>query len=154
MQLQIRDGADLAILAFPDQGGLVAARAVQVSIDAVVRQVELTADEPLHVGRRPLHDRVPLAEPVELLGSLGPVGFGVVESLRVESLVVDVGLRAERIGGRELAVLVEQIVEHRVGCAHPSTSANSGQGLFEASNFFVAMMHVKSLARPPGCVSR
>ena len=64
--------ARIARLAFPDDGGFVAARRMRVAIDAVVGDVEFAADEPFHPGRFPFEDLLPGREPVESQGFGGP----------------------------------------------------------------------------------
>ncbi len=54
MQLLIGERADVARLAFPDDGGLVAAPGGEMAVEAVVREVELAADEPLRPRARPI----------------------------------------------------------------------------------------------------
>ena len=66
VEVPVGVGLPVAGLAYPDERGLVAARPLDVPVDAVVRGVELPADEPLRVGRVPLEHLVPLHEPVEL----------------------------------------------------------------------------------------
>src|SRR5688500_4647514 len=67
VELAVGERALLARLALPDDGGLVAPPRVEVTVEAVVSDVELAADEPLGVRRLPLENRVPLLEPVQLL---------------------------------------------------------------------------------------
>ena len=88
VELGVGEAADFAGLAFPDEGGLVGACAEGVAVDAVVAEVELAADEPFGPGEIPLEDFVPGLEPVEIAGDVGPEGFGIVDGLLVEGLVL------------------------------------------------------------------
>ncbi len=64
VELAIGEAADLAGLALPDQGDLLAAVG-QVGVEAVVGNIRLTADEPLGKGRVPAKDLVIRREPVQ-----------------------------------------------------------------------------------------
>ena len=46
VQLLVGQGARIAVLTLPDEGGLVPPRAFQVPVQAVIAEVELPADEP------------------------------------------------------------------------------------------------------------
>ena len=77
---------------FPDDRGLVAppgVLALQVSVEAVVGDVQLAADEPLRSRGLPLQHLLPGGEPADvLLGHLGPEAFGLLApSLRNSSTV-------------------------------------------------------------------
>src|SRR5207249_4387541 len=71
-------------LALPDERRLVPPRGLDVAIDAVHRDVDLAADEPLRVRRLPLENLAPLLEPVELFCLRGPEGFRVAGCLCVQ----------------------------------------------------------------------
>ena len=58
VQLQVGEGADIAVLPLPDQRGLVPPRALQVPVKAVVAEVELAADEPPGMRRVPVQHLV------------------------------------------------------------------------------------------------
>ena len=62
-QVGVGDGAGVARLALPVERDLVAAAGLDVAVEAVVRDVELAADEPLGEGQVPLEDRVPVRRP-------------------------------------------------------------------------------------------
>ena len=64
--------ARIARLAFPDDGRLVAPRRMRVPVHAVVGDVQLAADEPLHPRRVPLQHLLPRREPVQALGLARP----------------------------------------------------------------------------------
>src|SRR2546430_17217289 len=68
VEIPVGQDAAVARLAFPDQRGLGAPRAGDVAVQAVVCDVQLTADEPLRVGRPPLERLLPRLEPVEGTG--------------------------------------------------------------------------------------
>ncbi len=70
VQVPIGQDALIARLAFEDDRGFVAARAVQVPVQAVGGDVELPAEEPLGVGRVPFADRIPRLCPVQKFPSL------------------------------------------------------------------------------------
>src|SRR5262245_33333461 len=59
VKLLISERARLAGFTFPDQRGFVASPGVQVSIETVVRDVDLTAAKPFRVWWIPLEHRVP-----------------------------------------------------------------------------------------------
>ena len=111
VEREVGQRAALARLAFPDEGGLVAARTADVTVDAVDAGVELAAHEPLRVGRRPLEHRVPRPHPLEFLREAGPEGLGIGGRARVDLGVVDVGGGAERGARLEAAVLAEEGVD-------------------------------------------
>ena len=81
MQLKVRDGLDLAGLAFPNDRCLVAPPGRKVPIEAVVGNIDLAADKPLGVRFLPVEYAVPLAKPMQFLGLLCPkalrVGCGI-----------------------------------------------------------------------------
>ena len=91
-QLRVGDGAGVAGLALPVVRDLVAVPGLDVAVEAVVRGVELPADEPLREREIPVEDRVPVLVPVEEVAGLpGP------EALEVDvRLVVDLGVDDER----------------------------------------------------------
>src|SRR5207253_4666475 len=68
----IREHAPLARLALPDEGRLVAPRAGQVAVEAVVGDVELAADEPLRERRLPVEDALEGRHPAQQSGHLAP----------------------------------------------------------------------------------
>lgn len=57
-----------------------------MSIEAVVRNIDLAADKPLGVRRLPIEDRVPLLEPMKLLRHARPKRFRVGARLRAQAL--------------------------------------------------------------------
>src|SRR5262249_46884603 len=92
VEIPIGERAALAELAFPDRRGFVAPSARDVPVHAVDRNIELSADEPLRVGRLPFADRLPLLEPFELARLRLP------ELLR--RLVVNAGVGDERVAAK------------------------------------------------------
>ena len=96
MQILVAQHAAIARLAFPDDGGLVFPPRLEVPIEAVVRRVDLAADEPLGVGHRAVEHLVPLAEPVQVGGHFAPeagrVVLGAVPQPVVFVFALDVGL--------------------------------------------------------------
>jgi hypothetical protein len=83
-QVGVGDGPAVARLALPVVGHPAAAARLDVTIQAVVRHVELAADEPLGEGQVPLEDRVPRLRPAEGRGLIGPEGLPVAVGLVVE----------------------------------------------------------------------
>ena len=72
-QLAVRDRDFAAILAVPDQGHFVAAPRIGVPIQGIDRDIALPADKPLKTRIVLLKDLVPLAEPFQLIGHVGPM---------------------------------------------------------------------------------
>ena len=110
VQLAVGVAADVARLAFPDDGRLVAARG-EMAVETVVRRVEAPADEPLRVRRVPVEDLRPFRLPVQLLGPPGPEAFPVALRLGPDGRVVRVRSLAELLGRRKLARLLQQCVD-------------------------------------------
>src|SRR5262249_12701730 len=100
-----------ARLAFPQDGDLVTERSGEMAIEAVVRGVDLTADEPFGVRFVPLKDAIPAFEPVQPLGLGGPEAVGSVVGLLPQGLVLDealdVGLSGEVGRRRKGTVFLE-----------------------------------------------
>ena len=69
--------SDITGLSLPDQRRLVPARAVQVPIQTIVGDVELSPDEPLGVRGVPFEHRMPAFEPVQFLRPRFPKGQAV-----------------------------------------------------------------------------
>ncbi len=105
-------------LADPVQRHLVAAPGLDVPVDAVVRRVELAADEPLGEGLVvPVEDPVPLLRPVQATGLLLPERQPVVRGCVVRRRG-EVGVRGE-VGRRlEAALLVHEVGQGLVLVAH------------------------------------
>ncbi len=113
VEREVGQRAPLAGLAFPDEGGLVAARAADVPVDAVHAGVELAAHEPLRIGRRPLEHRVPRPHPLQFLREPGPEGLGIGRRARVDLRIVHGGGGAEGRARLEAAVLAEERIDLR-----------------------------------------
>ncbi len=77
VQLLICKSARFAGFAFPDQRGFIATPGRQVTIETVVRDVDLAADEPFCVRWVPLQHCVPLFEPVKFFRHARPESFGI-----------------------------------------------------------------------------
>src|SRR5262249_39778633 len=101
----------VARLAFPDEGGLVAARPLDVPVEAVVRDIELSADEPFRVGKLPLLRLLPRLHPSELFGLLFPepdrVGLGVL----VDRRALDARRLGEVLWRRKLPSLFQECLD-------------------------------------------
>ena len=111
MELLIREHADFAGLTFPDEGSLVLAPGLSVTVEAVVREIDVAADKPFGPGAIPVENLVPRLEPVQLAGDTSPKLFGIVDGLLVEALIVgealDVRLLAEFRGRIELPLFLQ-----------------------------------------------
>ena len=104
IELLICKDPGLARLAFKYDSGLVLAPGIQVAVDAVVGHIDLAAGEPfelrlLEIG---LGYRVPLLDPIQLLGGLSPESIGVIYRFLIDILVLlhalDIGLFAKLLG--------------------------------------------------------
>src|SRR5206468_6519540 len=96
-QLEVRERTAIARLPFPDERGLVAARAADVAIETVDAGVQRAADEPFRVRRLPVEHAIPLARPFELAGEAGPERLGIALGLGVNRFVAHEGVRSERL---------------------------------------------------------
>src|ERR1039458_6574390 len=72
VQIPVRERAPVARLALPYDGGLVSRGAASVTVDAVRRDVELAADEPLGVRRFPVEHLLPGRDPLDSARHPGP----------------------------------------------------------------------------------
>jgi hypothetical protein len=134
VEVPIGQGAGVAGLTLPDEGGLGAAGGGDVPVQAVVGDVELAAHEPLRVRHLPLEPFLPGLEPVELTGPALPEAYRVLRRLLVDSGALDVRLLRELPGGRELPPLLEQGLDRggrasglaRHGGPHMSGRVRSG----------------------------
>src|SRR5271166_2983766 len=101
----------VARLAFPDKRRLVAAGSAQMAIEAIVRNVELTADEPFGEGRIPSERFCERFEPVQFSSTFGPKTLRILSGTPIERFVfgqtLDVRFRAENRGRSESAILAE-----------------------------------------------
>src|SRR5215213_158572 len=86
VQLLISERARLARFAFPDESSLVTSPGGEMTIETVVRDVDLAATEPLRVRRIPLQHRIPLFEPVQLFGHPRPERFRIRSRLGAQAL--------------------------------------------------------------------
>jgi hypothetical protein len=111
VEVGVGDVGLLALLAAPVEGDAVAVAGLDVTVDAVVGDVELAAYEPLgERGVGPVEHLVPLLVPVQRLGLLRPEALVVLVGLLEDGGVVD-----DRVGGEVLGriegLLVEQLLE-------------------------------------------
>ena len=110
MQLLIGEGANFAGFTLPNDRGLVFAVGGDVTIKAVVGEIDLAAHEPFGPGAIPLEDLIPLFEPVELAVDARPKLVWVVYGFLVQALVIaetlDVGLGGELGRTLELTLLL------------------------------------------------
>src|SRR5262249_40055429 len=95
-------------LADPDQRRLVAARAAQMAIEAVVGHVQRAADEPLRERWLPVEYALPWSAPAQAACMLRPESLGIVERTTVQRVVRRTTAHAGRI--RERARWVEDAV--------------------------------------------
>ena len=72
MKLQIREGTGVARFALPYKGGFVLSPGREMPVQAIVGNIYLAAHEPFCERLIPFEDRVPLSEPIELLGLFRP----------------------------------------------------------------------------------
>ena len=129
MQLAISPRGDFAGLAFPEQRDLLRLR-LEMTIEAVRRDVELAAHEPLGVRGIPFQDRAPALEPFELARGLFPVFFGIGETAFPNRLVLiglDRGLPRELRGGWKRTRLFERDLD--IGFGHGSERSRAGRAI-------------------------
>ena len=87
VQLLIGVRTSVARFTFPNQCSLVSTPRRKMSIETVVRDIDLATTEPFRVWRFPLKNRIPFLEPMKLLFSeSGPEGFRVVAGLLAQLL--------------------------------------------------------------------
>ncbi len=98
MKLLICQRPLLARFAFPNKRRFVLSPATEMAVEAVVRNVDLAADEPFCERLIPFKNGVPFAGPVQFFGPLCPESLGVGGSFFVESLIFFKVLNM-RIGG-------------------------------------------------------
>ena len=72
MQLLISESPHISGFALPDDRGFVLAGCLDMAVKAVIRKIDLSADEPLRPGIFPFEYLVPLFEPVQLGGNAPP----------------------------------------------------------------------------------
>ena len=72
MKLLVSERSLFAGLAFPNKRSLVATPGLKMSIETVVRDIDLAADKPLGVWRMPVQNRVPLLKPMKLFSHARP----------------------------------------------------------------------------------
>ena len=115
MKLLIRQDADFAGFAFPDDRGFVFSPGGDVTIETVVGEIDLSADEPLGPRAIPLENAIPLLEPVQFAGEARPECVGIVDGLLVEALVFFqtfyVCVAAELRGRLEFALLLQDGID-------------------------------------------
>ena len=115
MQLLIRERANFAGFALPDDGSFILAVRRNVAVETVIRKIDLAADEPLCPGTIPFENLVPLFEPVQFGGNARPELVGVVDRFLVELFVLgetfDVRMLRELSGRFELALLLQDGVD-------------------------------------------
>jgi len=87
VELLIGEGAALAGFPLPDDGRFIAARPIEMTIEAVFGGIELPAYKPLCKGRLPIQSLGPLFLPKKLGGLAGPKFFGILEGLRVKFFI-------------------------------------------------------------------
>ena len=88
VQFGIGEATDFARLTFPDDGGFVAARTIEMAVETIEAEVELSAYKPLSPGEIPLEYIIPRFKPVEVLCDAGPERFRILDGLLVEGLVL------------------------------------------------------------------
>ena len=132
---QVAIGVHLPVprLALPDDGRLVPPPVLHMAVDAVVRHIQLAADEPLRERRpAPVQHRVPLPEPVQLLREPGPESLRVGSGLGVNVWIGHVGVRYKVRRRRKASLLLKQcvdasgVLDHRYPPGSITTRPNSG----------------------------
>jgi len=108
VQVLISQRALIARLALPDQRRFVLRRSAQEAVEAVVRHVELPAQEPFGERRAPLQHPVPLPHPAQLAGPLRPEPLRVAARPLIHIITRCIRLAAKRLRGRKSAALLEQ----------------------------------------------
>ena len=120
MQIAIREDARVARLALPVVRDAVAETRREVTVEAVVRDVERAAREPLGEGKFPFERRVEVGEPTdELAGLAGPEGDVVTLGLFVEASIGHQRPRLELGRGRERALLEIEVRDRWFGHCRP-----------------------------------
>ena len=111
-QLGVGDRAGVTRFALPVNGDTVAEPGFDVPVEAVVRDVQLAADEPLGERQLPLADRRPLLRPRHQIERLtGPEALVVLRRLVVHEGPGHQRVALERLARREAAVLPLQRVD-------------------------------------------
>src|ERR1043166_2446840 len=67
VQVPVCQRASITGLTFPDQRRLVATRCLDVPVDTIDRDIELSAEKPLRVWRLPVAYLIPFGEPLQLI---------------------------------------------------------------------------------------
>jgi hypothetical protein len=98
VELLVGEGLFVTGFTFPNDGGLVAARAVEMAVEAVLAGIELSTDEPLGVGEFPVQDLLPLFAPDKMRSLASPEFLGVLEGFCVEFFVFGEGFDLCRAG--------------------------------------------------------
>src|SRR5665213_685740 len=91
MQLLVSEGANLAGFAFPDDCGLVPAPRRQMPVNAVMRQIDLAADEPFRPWRVPVEHFPPWLKPVQFMRYVAPESLRVAVGIRAQPFIVGDG---------------------------------------------------------------
>ena len=121
-EVGVREHPRIARLALPIERHLVAASSFDMAVEAVVADVELTADEPLGERQLPFANGVPFGGPRQQVGGLAcPETLVVLGGVVVQPGVSHQCVALEVGRGRELAVLQHQVVDGVVDVAHVVT---------------------------------
>jgi hypothetical protein len=116
-------------LRFPDEGDSVAVAGFDVSVERVVREVGLSADEPLVGVRRRIVRLVPLLEPVEFLRLLRPKRDGIRRRLLVDCLVRNPRSLLQFGGGPEDVLALRVLHDPLLRLRHGETSCQTPSGI-------------------------
>src|SRR5215469_236610 len=92
MQLLVGKSSHLARLTLPNQRSLIFSCRVNVAIQAVVGEIQLSAYVPFGPGMLPLEHLVPFPEPVQLLGYTSPESVRMLDRFSIDSLIIFAGL--------------------------------------------------------------
>ena len=119
-QLLIGVGADLARLAFPNDGGFIFPPGLDVAVQAVVRKIQLATQKPLCPRNFPFHNFVPRLEPMQLARNVGPKSLRIGRSLGTDLVVLfftaNVSVLAELLRRRKAARFGKDGVDIWAGC--------------------------------------
>src|SRR5271155_1241124 len=115
MQLLISERANFPGLTLPDNGGFIFSRALNMAIEAVIGEINLSADKPFGPRAIPFENFVPFLEPVQFAGDAAPELVGIVDRFLINPLVFgqafDMGMLAEFRGRWEAPLLVKNGID-------------------------------------------
>ena len=81
VKLAVSDDLFVTRLTLPDNGGLVGAGCLEVTVEAILCGIQLCADKPLGIGELPIKDLGPLFEPMKFFCLTSPEFVGALDRL-------------------------------------------------------------------------